>query len=196
MSIIGHKFRQLVDHIRKSPVGTTLIPLDSIMGFIYLIDRPNIDRWTIAVPFCAEQVRAEGQCFIFPPRVVVEIDVDVSELVNEAESVLPRYRILSISSPVIDGTFPIEFAKVPMAKFPHDDIAMLTRGQYIQQIDDYNASVTGLLTSLKSNSYNPELDQKFASQIRTLMPKSSRPVYSKLSPWLQYYISLCDPIGT
>jgi len=195
MSKTGHKFRQIAEHIRKSPVGTTLIPLDSTMGFTYLINRPNIERWTIAIPFCAEQVRDEGQCFIFPPRVIVELDVDITELVNDSSSGLPRYRILTVSSPLVDGTIPMDIAKRPMAKFPHDEIANLTRSQYIEKVDDLNDSLAQLLVSLKSNAYNPALDQHFAKQLATLMPKSSRPVYSKLSTWLQYYIFLSDSKG-
>lgn len=195
MSRAGHKFRQLVNHIRKSPVGTSLIPMDSAVGFTYLIDRRNINKWTVAIPFCAEQVKAEGECYIFPPRLVVELDIDIKELLNESSDNFPLYRILTVGSPIVDGTFPIDIAKAPMAKFPHNEIATLTRSQYLDKIDELNSVVASMLFNLKSNTYDPALDQMYVDQVNILMPKSSMPVYSKLSAWLQYYISQCNPTG-
>lgn len=195
MSRTGHKFRLLVNHIRKSPVGTALIPLDSTVGFTYLIDRRNIDKWTVAIPFCAEQVKAEGECYVFPPRVIVELDIDIKDLLSDSTINVPLYRILTVESPIVDGTIPMDIAKVPMAKFPHQEIATLTRSQYIDKVDELNTTVASMLLNLKSNTYNPAIDQMFVDQLNILMPKSSRPVYAKLSSWLKYYISQCNPTG-
>lgn len=159
------KTAQLLEDVRKMPIFRQLIPLEAAVG--WLIPLRKEGKVYVTLPFygCSPQ---KGQNLLFPPFATLTL--------NWANLVPVEYVNLRFRNPAPNLNW-----EGQIGTFPHEAIAQMTRGEYLEKRRELLIMYDEMFDNLlQNNPFTPDWNQKFSGNLRLLIEPALEPYYRVL----------------
>jgi len=161
------KTEKLMQDVRKMPLFHQVIPLEAAIGWPIPLRKEG--KVYVTLPFygCTPQ---KGQTLLFPPFSTLTL--------NWANLMPVEYVNLRFRNPAPNLNW-----EGQIGTFPHEAIAQITRGEYLEKRRELLAMYDEMFVMLiEGVSFSTDWYDRFNEQLRLLIEPALEPYYRALAP--------------